>query len=58
MTEPSQTDIQQLVIAINAQTQAISELAESNRTLVDYLIQDQVEDLDGAAGEVYLDSDD
>lgn len=58
MTEPSQTDIQQLVIAINAQTQAISELAESNRTLVDYLIQDQVEDLDGAAGEVYLDPDD
>lgn len=57
MTSSLRSDIQQLTTAINAQTQAISELAESNRLLVDYLIQGQEEGADTEMGAVYLDPD-
>ncbi|MCO7246364.1 hypothetical protein [Halomonas sp. Mc5H-6] len=52
-----QDNIQQLIIAIKDQTQAISDLAESNRMLVDYLIQDQSEKSDTDIASNYLDPD-
>lgn len=54
MTEPT-SEIQQLITAIHAQTKAMSELAESNRLLVDYLIQDQEVNAEHGSTASYLD---
>lgn len=58
MTSSLRDDIQQLTAAINAQTQAIGDLAESNRMLVDYLVQDQAEESGTDMMPRYLDPDD
>ncbi|MFI2816800.1 hypothetical protein [Vreelandella piezotolerans] len=54
----AQSDIAALVAAMKEQTAAINSLAESNQQVIDYLLSQEAEDLDGgAAPSRYLDPD-
>tara|TARA_R100001039_G_C1849090_1_gene109145 strand:- start:1590 stop:1793 length:204 start_codon:yes stop_codon:yes gene_type:complete len=56
MSESS--EMQALVAALQAQTEAINRLTESNRQVVDYLLSQDVDVTDyGAGGPQFLDSD-
>lgn len=56
MNEPK--DIAALVAALHEQTAAINRLAESNQQVIDYLLSQEAEDLDGdGAPSRYLDPD-
>lgn len=56
MSDP--TDTAALVAALQAQTEAINRLAESNQQVIDYLLSQEAEGLDdGSAPSQYLDPD-
>lgn len=57
MSEP--TDTAALVAALQAQTEAINRLADSNQQVIDYLLSQEAEGLDddGSAPSRYLDPD-
>ena len=57
MSEP--TDTAALVAALQAQTEAINRLADSNQQVIDYLLSQEAEgrDEDGSAPSRYLDPD-
>lgn len=56
MSEP--TDTAALVAALQAQTEAINRLADSNQQVIDYLLSQEAEGLDdGGAPSTYLDPD-
>ena len=56
MSEP--IDTAALVAALQEQTAAINRLAESNRQVIDYLVSQEADDLDGdGAPSPYLDPD-
>lgn len=50
------TDTAALVAALQAQTEAINRLADSNQQVIDYLLSQEAEDLDGeGVPSTYLD---
>ncbi|MBS3670184.1 hypothetical protein [Vreelandella boliviensis] len=53
------TDTAALVAALHEQTQAINRLADSNQQVIDYLLSQEAEGLDGDVGGAtpYLDPD-
>lgn len=56
MNEPM--DIAALVAALHEQTAAINRLADSNQQVIDYLLSQEADDLDGdGAPSPYLDPD-
>lgn len=56
MNEPM--DIAALVAALHEQTAAINRLADSNQQVIDYLLSQEADDLDGdGAPSRYLDPD-
>jgi hypothetical protein len=57
MSEPTETAA--LVAALHEQTQAINRLADSNQQVIDYLLSQEAEGLDGdgSSAAPYLDPD-
>ncbi|MGQ7253965.1 hypothetical protein [Vreelandella titanicae] len=53
------TDLDALVSALHAQTEAINRLADSNQQVIDYLLSQEAEGLDGdgSGAAPYLDPD-
>ncbi|MDG5498958.1 hypothetical protein [Marinobacter sp. BGYM27] len=49
------TEMQQLIAAITAQTEAINSLADSNREVIDYLVSQEVESDGEGEPDTYLD---